>query len=139
MPTVTAESATTFCDGDTVTLTSSTGTDYLWSNGETTQSINITASGTYTVRAINASGCLSAASLAIVVSVTALPLISASNNGPVCAGSALNLTGGPAGMAIYYWTGPDDSHHYAKSIGIGQCHLRYGRVYTLTVPMPMVV
>jgi len=134
MPTVTAESATTFCDGDTVTLTSSTGTDYLWSNGETTQSINITASGTYTVRAINASGCLSAASLAIVVSVTALPLISASNNGPVCAGSALNLTGGPAGMAIYYWTGPDEFTSLLQNPLVSDsATLDMAGLYTLTV------
>ena len=63
-PTITAGGPTTFCAGGSVTLTSSAGTTYLWSNGATTQSINVTSSGSYTVRVTNASGCQSAASVA---------------------------------------------------------------------------
>ena len=107
-PTITAESPTTFCDGDVVILTSSSGTGYLWSNGATLPTINVTTAGSYTVQVSNASGCQSAPSAATVVTVNALPLTTASNNGPVCAGSALNLTGGPAGMTVYYWTGPGE-------------------------------
>ena len=46
-----------------ITLTSGAGTSYLWSNGETTQSINVTASGSYTVQVTDANGCQSAASV----------------------------------------------------------------------------
>jgi len=49
-PTITASGPTTFCIGGSVTLTSSAGTSYLWSTGATTQSINVTTSGSYTVR-----------------------------------------------------------------------------------------
>src|SRR5664280_1617653 len=80
-PTITAESPTTFCDGDTVTLTSSTGMDYLWSSGATTQSVDIINAGSYTVQISNVSGCQSAPSLATVVTVNALPVTTASNNG----------------------------------------------------------
>src|ERR1035437_8207576 len=66
-PTITAGGPITFCVGGNVTLTSSAGTSYLWSNGATTPSINITTSGIYTVQVTNASGCQSAASAAIVV------------------------------------------------------------------------
>jgi gliding motility-associated-like protein len=107
-PTITAESPTTFCDGDVVTLASSPGMDYLWSNGATTQSVDIITAGNYTVQVSNANGCKSAPSVPTVVTVNALPVTTAKNNGPVCAGTALNLTGGPAGMTVYYWTGPDD-------------------------------
>jgi len=107
-PAITTESPTTFCEGDFVTLTSSPGIDYLWSNGTATQSVNITAAGSYTVQVLSANGCKSASSAATAVTVNALPLITSGNSGPVCAGGALNLTGGPAGMTIYSWTGPDE-------------------------------
>jgi gliding motility-associated-like protein len=133
-PTITAESPTTFCDGDTVTLTSSPGTDYLWSNGATTQSVNITTAGSYTVQVSNASGCQSAPSLATVVTVNDLPLTLANNNGPVCAGSALNLTGGPAGMAIYYWTGPDEFTSLLQNPSVSDSvTLEMAGLYTLTI------
>jgi hypothetical protein len=38
-----------FCDGGSVTLTSTPAASYLWSNGNTTQSITVNASGTYVV------------------------------------------------------------------------------------------
>jgi gliding motility-associated-like protein len=107
IPTITAGGPTTFCAGDSVTLTSSAGISYLWSNAATTQSINITTSGSYTVKVTNASGCQSVASVATVITVNALPMATAGNKGPVCAGSALNLAGAPAGMTAYSWTGPN--------------------------------
>ena len=72
-PTITAGGPTTFCAGGSVTLNSSAGTSYLWSNGATTQSINVTTSGNYTVQVTNAAGCQSVASAATTVTVNALP------------------------------------------------------------------
>ena len=73
-PTITAGGVTTFYSGGSVVLTSSTGTTYLWSNGATTQAITASASGSYTVRVTNASGCQSAASAATVVTrISTLP------------------------------------------------------------------
>src|SRR5690606_33948838 len=46
-PTILTSGSTTFCEGGSVTLTSSTGATYLWSNGATTQSINVITSGSY--------------------------------------------------------------------------------------------
>jgi gliding motility-associated-like protein len=133
-PAITAESPTTFCNGGGVTLTSSPGTDYLWSNGATTQSVNITTTGSYTVQVYNASGCQSATSVATVVTVNALPLITASNNGPVCAGSTLDLTGGPAGMTLYYWTGPDNFTSLLQNPSVSDsATLDMAGHYTLTV------
>jgi hypothetical protein len=48
-PTITAEGPLSFCEGESVTLTSSQAVGYTWSNGETTPSITVTASGDYTV------------------------------------------------------------------------------------------
>ena len=67
-PTITAGSATTFCNGGSVVLTSSSATGNVWSNGATTQAITVTQGGSYTVQTTNASGC-SATSAASVVTV----------------------------------------------------------------------
>jgi hypothetical protein len=92
-PTITAGGATTFCQGGSVVLTSSSATGYLWSNGETTQSITASASSSYTVRAQNAGGCLSAASVPMVVTMNPLPTTpTVGSNSAVCESSALNLT-----------------------------------------------
>jgi gliding motility-associated-like protein len=133
-PTITAESQTTFCDGDVVNLTSSAGISYLWSNGATLPSTNVTTAGSYTVQIFNASGCQSAPSVAIVVTVNALPLTTASNNGPVCAGTALGLTGGPATMTSYYWTGPDGFTSLLQNPSVSDsATLDMTGPYTLTV------
>jgi len=49
VPTISANGPTTFCSGDSVTLTASSGTNYLWSNGATAQSIVVNTSGNYSV------------------------------------------------------------------------------------------
>ncbi|HMQ46613.1 MAG TPA: FG-GAP-like repeat-containing protein [Saprospiraceae bacterium] len=48
-PTVEAEGDIVFCDGGSVMLTASAATSYAWSTGETTQSIEATQAGDYTV------------------------------------------------------------------------------------------
>jgi large repetitive protein len=104
-PTITADGPTTFCAGGSVTLTSSAGTGYLWSNGATTQSINVTAAGSYTVRVTNANGCQSAASIAAIVIVNSLPATPViSSGGPItfCDGGSVTLTSG-AGTS-YLWS-----------------------------------
>lgn len=49
-PIITANGPTTFCKGDSVVLSSSTAKTYLWSNGQSTQNITVSASGSYTVK-----------------------------------------------------------------------------------------
>ncbi len=52
-PTIAALGATTFCQGESVTLTAGGGTGYQWSNGATTTSITVTNSGNYNCRVTN--------------------------------------------------------------------------------------
>ena len=49
IPSITAIGDTVFCAGGLVVLSSAPATSYLWSNGATTQNIEVNASGTYTV------------------------------------------------------------------------------------------
>jgi len=62
----------TFCQGSFTQLTSSSLTGNLWSNGDTTRSINIGAAGSYSVRVISGA-CTSAVSNIIRVSIIAPP------------------------------------------------------------------
>ena len=104
-PTITAGGPTTFCAGGSVNLTSSAGTTYLWSNGATTQSINVTIAGSYSVRVKNAGGCQSAASAATLVTVNTLPItptITAGGPTTFCAGGSVTLTSSPE--ATYLWS-----------------------------------
>ena len=51
-PIVTASASDlNICEGSTMTLTSSSGSSYLWSNGDTTQSITVNQTGDYSVTA----------------------------------------------------------------------------------------
>ncbi|MDX9812234.1 MAG: PKD-like domain-containing protein, partial [Bacteroidales bacterium] len=104
-PTIDPDGPVIFCDGGSVTLTSSTGVSYLWSNGATTQSINAATSGSYTVTVTDANGC-SATSLPTVVTVNPLPVVTISADGPTtfCQGEDVILTSS-AGNSYLWSTG----------------------------------
>jgi PKD repeat protein len=94
--TATAQSATTFCQGGSVTLDAGSfpGASFLWSNGATTQTTNVTTSGTYSVTVTKSSGCV-ATSNAITVTVNPLPAApSITPSGPTtfCNGGSVDLT-----------------------------------------------
>ena len=103
-PTITAGGPTTFCSGGSVTLTSSSGTSYLWSNGATTRSINVTASGNYTVKVTSPGGCQSTSSATVVTvnSLPATPTITAGGPTTFCTGGSVTLTSSPG--TSYLWS-----------------------------------
>ena len=69
IPTITASGPTAFCEGGSVTLTASQGSNsYLWSNGERGREIIVSKPGNYTVTATGQNGC-SSTSLPFAVSV----------------------------------------------------------------------
>ncbi|MFD2573379.1 T9SS type A sorting domain-containing protein [Spirosoma soli] len=72
-PSVSAAGATTFCDGNQVTLNASSPLDVLWSSGQTEKSITVTTSGNFTVQSRDQNGCLSPFSSIIAVKVNPLP------------------------------------------------------------------
>lgn len=91
---ITPSSATTFCSGGDVTLTSSSGTTYLWSPGSaTTSSIIVTTSGNYHVTTSNLSGLCSSQSNDVVVTVNPAPSItSITGSTTVCSSASTSLT-----------------------------------------------
>ncbi len=73
VPVISASGSTTICAGESVTLhVVNTYTTYSWSNGGSTQNINVTTQGSYSVTVTNGSGC-SAASSATTVTVNPAP------------------------------------------------------------------
>ncbi|TNE53575.1 MAG: T9SS type A sorting domain-containing protein [Bacteroidetes bacterium] len=94
-PTITASGPTTFCDGGSVTLTSSSATDNVWSTGETTQSITVTASGTYSV-SLNVGGCVSTAASQVVdvtpIPATTVTIASDDADNDICDGTSVTFT-----------------------------------------------
>ena len=101
-PIITPNGVTTFCEGESVTLTSSSATGNSWSTGVTSQSINVTTTNTYLLTYTDANGCVSP-SASILVTVKALPNVSAGADQTVCKGTSITLLG--SGAASYSWTG----------------------------------
>lgn len=50
-PTIQIDGENVLCQGESVTLTASNGSNYIWSNGQNTESIDVTESGDYFVQA----------------------------------------------------------------------------------------
>jgi gliding motility-associated-like protein len=92
-PTVTSNialtgNAITICNANTLTFTGPTGfTSYVWSTGATTQQITVTTDGTYSLIVTDASGCSSAASDDITVTVASI-----CNQPPVITPTPLSVT-----------------------------------------------
>ena len=101
--TVSVNGPTTFCSGDSVTLTAAPGLTYHWSNSATSQAIAVSQSGSYTVTVTNGNNC-SAASTAIPVTVNPSPSATVTPGGPTtfCSGGNVTLTA-PAGLT-YLWS-----------------------------------
>jgi gliding motility-associated-like protein len=107
-PVITADGPTVFCEGDSVGLASGAGVAYNWSNGDTTQLINVDLSGNYSVRIIDENGCESDESQEIVVTVNKLPItptIMAGGPTVFCEGGEVTLLSSPG--AKYLWSTGD--------------------------------
>jgi uncharacterized repeat protein (TIGR01451 family) len=98
---ITASGPTTFCAGGSVTLTASNGTSWSWNNGATTQSITVTASGTFSVQVFN--GACSASSAPVTVTVNPAPAVNVTGPAATCTGAPVTLDAGP-GFASYAWS-----------------------------------
>lgn len=126
--TITPNNLTTFCQGGSVTLSSSAASSYLWSNGATTQDIIVSNSGNYSVTVTNANGC-SASSDATAVTVNPLPTPTVSANGPTtfCEGGSVTLSSSPA--SYYEWRNDQNQPvWYQKDFATGTAGSYYVKV-----------
>ena len=75
-----ASGTTSLCEGSSVTLTATSASSYLWSNGATTQSIVVSQAGSYYCTLTNLIGC-SATSAPVQVTVNPYPSAAITNEG----------------------------------------------------------
>lgn len=124
-------SGTNICFGQSTSLTASGAVSYLWSTAATTSVINVTpnTTTTYTVVGMAANGCTNTA--ISTVSVTPLPVPIAGNNGPLCVGANLQLTG--SGGTTYAWVGPGGFMNATQNPNIAPVTLAEAGTYTLLV------
>lgn len=92
LATISALGSTTFCDGSSVSLAASPGTQYAWSTGETSQVISVTSASNPTVTVTGSNGCsATSAPVAITVNpVTTLAPITLV--APICLGSSASAS-----------------------------------------------
>ena len=124
LPTATASSNSPVCEGQLLTLTgganglgsySWTGPDsYTSSNQSPTVSGSATTAmgGTYSIIVTDANGCTN--TMSTTVTVNPQPTATANDNGPVCVGESIVLTGGVNGLSLYSWSGPNSYSSSAK-------------------------
>jgi gliding motility-associated-like protein len=102
-PVITASGSTSFCEGDSIMLSSSSVLNNVWSNGATTQSIVVSTAGVYSVTISDGSGCIAVSSpLPTVVNLLPSVNVNASST-IICSGTNVILNG--SGANTYNWSG----------------------------------
>lgn len=103
-PVLSVDGATTFCAGDSVTLTVTGALDVAWSTGDTTAAITVHEAGTYTAICTQACG---TATLSRTVTVIEAPVAAVDPPGPLglCPGAVHVLTA--SGGASFLWSTGD--------------------------------
>ncbi len=100
-PTPTISGALSFCTGGSTTLDAGSGfSNYTWLPSGNTQTINVTAAGTYSVTVTNTNGCTGYTSVNVTVNSSLTPSITGVSS--FCSGSSTTLDAG-SGYSSYTW------------------------------------
>jgi hypothetical protein len=102
-PSISYVGSAILCQGNAMALNATAGSSYLWSNGQTTQTVQVNQAGSYTVQVTNANGCVGTSN-AVTISVNPLPAPSITAQGPTtfCQGGSVVLTS--TGATSYSWS-----------------------------------
>ncbi|HEU5166232.1 MAG TPA: gliding motility-associated C-terminal domain-containing protein [Chitinophagaceae bacterium] len=131
------------CSGSSINLMAGTmaGASYLWTgpNGFTSSLQNPTitnagtnASGSYSVTA-TVNGCTGAVGTASITVNQIPPSPFVSSNGPLCAGSRVNLTASTIAGASYSWSGPNGFTSSLQNPVINNASLTNAGIYNVSV------
>jgi hypothetical protein len=104
LPIITQNGPLTFCEGGSVTLSAPDGfSAYVWSTGETTQSIVVTETGSYTVTVADNQGCTGTSTeVDVTVYEKPDPILSVNGSTTMCDGDSVEVLA-PAGYVSYTW------------------------------------
>ncbi len=134
---------TTICSGQSLTIISSGGANYLWSSGQTTASITVAPTDTTTYSVIvSVGGCIDTAY--VTITVIPLPAVTVSGNTTLCTGDSTTLTA--SGGTDYSWSNgtttaiinvsPVTTETYTVTASIGSC-MDTTSVTVLVAPVPV--
>ena len=115
-PVITPNGIVSTCVGTPVTLTSSAGASYLWSNGATTQSINTANAGNYTVTVTQVNGCNATSSPKTVTVTTPPTAATITGTQEVCVGGTTQFNAGQNVSGT--WTTSNGSIATVNSSGV---------------------
>ncbi len=100
------------CEGDSITLTATGGDTYLWSTGETTESITVSPLNTTTFT-VEVSDQYTSDTDDVLVTVNPLPVVSAGDDVTINAGESVTLYG--SGGNTYLWSTGDTNANISVS------------------------
>jgi len=114
-PVISADGPTTFCEGESVRLTTTEADAYLWSpNGETTQSIVVYESGNYSLWTSDSTGTEGFSdTVSITVIEVTIPVITVSGSLSFCSGDSVTLISSEG--VSYVWS---PNEEYTQSISV---------------------
>ncbi len=144
--TLSASGPTTFCQGDSVQITAPSGfSKYLWSTGDTTESILTKKNGKYWVTVTNISGCVNNSdTVSVTVNPLPTPVITAAGATTFCMGDTVVLKG-PAGFSQYFWstgestqsiTVRDSGDYYLVVLNSNGCKGQSNTISVRTIALP---
>ncbi len=124
----------TICEGDSTLIVGTTNISHQWSNGETTDSIWVNSSGTYSYTGTDSNGC-SSVSNAVNITVVNLPII---NSQP----QNLQLQSNQTANFSVLTQNPTDTYQWQSDVGFGFQNLnnvgQYSGVTTNTLTVSSV-
>ncbi len=105
IPNITAAGPTTFCQGQSVSLNAGViASQYLWSTGETSQSISVSVSGWYWVSVTNGGSCANKDSIQVMVNSNPAVNISPGTTIDACQGQTVLLSVTPTLGHSFLWS-----------------------------------
>lgn len=99
LPTISSNESNNLCSGQSITLTATAGTEFLWSTGETTQSITISSPGSYTCAVTNFCGTNTSLPYEVYNVIPSAPVVSDTS---ACVGTYLGLEATSSGSVEWF-------------------------------------
>ena len=113
---ITPSGPTSFCEGGEIRLMAGPGSDYLWSRGDTIQTITVRTTNQFFVSYIDAYGCPKTSDT-ITITVFSNPIVDLGPDTTICQNESMLLSAG-AGYNSYLWNNMHvDSTFLATSAG----------------------
>jgi hypothetical protein len=99
LPLITSNNSNNLCDGQSLTLTATAGTAFLWSTGETTQTITVNQPGSYTCQVTNYCGTNTSEPFVVNNVMPDAPVVSGDS---VCVSGSMTLTAEGSGDISWF-------------------------------------